>query len=110
MVKGKFSFGSESVMREVPPGKHAVISFTGTMKTVDTEWGEKCSFAVTLYSHPSYEHIPDEGITTVWQSKSKCAEQLMTAASQGMSALTKALKEKWKLTRTEEGVYFIDQL
>ena len=97
-------------MREVPPGQHAEISFTGTMKVVDTEWGEKSSFEVTLFSHPSYESIPKQGIETVWESKSQCAENLLTAASQGLSDLKKALKEKWKLIRSEEGVYFLEQL
>ncbi len=110
MVKDKFTFGSTSVMREVPPGKHAVISFTGKMEEVQTDWGEKCSFHVTLFSHPSYESISKDGIETIWQSKSQCAEQLLTAASQGMKELTEALKEKWKLIRTEEGTYFIEQL
>ena len=62
MVKDKFTFGSTSVMREVPPGSHAVISFTGKMSAVDTEWGEKCSFDLTLYLHPSYESISKDGI------------------------------------------------
>ena len=110
MVKDKFTFGSTSVMREVPPGSHAVISFTGKMSAVDTDWGEKCSFDITLYSHPSYESISKDGIETTWQSKSQCAEQLLRAASEGMPELTKALKEKWKLIRTEEGTYFIEQL
>jgi len=110
MVKDKFTFGSTSVMREVPPGSHAVISFTGKMSAVDTDWGEKCSFDITLYSHPSYESISKDGIETTWQSKSQCAEQLLRAASEGMPELTKALKEKWKLIRTEEGTYFIEQI
>ena len=110
MAKEKFTFGSTSVMREVPPGKHAIVSFTGAMQEVETEWGPKCSFALTLYSHPSYESISKDGIETIWQSKSQCAEQLLTAASQGMKELTEALKEKWKLIRTEEGTYFIEQL
>ena len=110
MVKDKFTFGSASRMREVPPGKYAEISFSGKMEKVETEWGEKCSFHVTLFSHPSYESIPKEGIETVWESKSVCAEQLLTAASQGLDDLTKALKEKWKLIRSEEGTYFIEQI
>ena len=110
MGKDKFTFGSTSVMREVPPGKHAVISFTGKMEEVHTDWGEKCSFHVTLFSHPSYESISKDGIETIWQSKSQCADQLLTAASQGLDDLTKALKEKWKLIRTEEGTYFIEQI
>ena len=110
MGKDKFSFGSTARMREVPPGKHAVISFTGIMQTVETDWGEKCSFNVTLFQHPSYESIPKQGIETVWESKSSCAEQLLKAASQGLDDLTKALKEKWKLIRTEEGTYFLEQI
>jgi hypothetical protein len=110
MGKDKFTFGSTSVMREVPPGKHAILAFTGKMQEVETEWGIKNSFHVTLFSHPSYESIPKDGIETIWQSKSQCADQLLTAASQGLDDLTKALKEKWKLIRTEEGTYFIEQL
>ena len=109
-MKEKFSLGSNSRMREVPPGKYAEISFTGNMESVPTEWGEKCSFHVTLFSHPSYESIPKTGIETIWESKSQCAEQLLTAASQGLDDLTKALKEKWKLIRSEEGTYFIEQI
>jgi len=110
MGNEKFTFGSASRMREVPTGQHAEISFSGKMEKIETEWGEKCSFEVTLFSHPSYESIPKEGIETVWESKSVCAEQLLTAASQGLPDLTKALKEKWKLIRSEEGTYFIEQI
>jgi len=109
MVKDKFTFDSTSRMREVPPGQYAEISFSGKMENIETEWGEKCSFEVTLFSHPSYESIPKEGIETVWESKSLCATQLLTAASQGIGDLTKALKGKWKLIRSEEGTYFIEQ-
>jgi len=110
MVKDKFTFGSTSRMREVPPGQHAELIFSGIMKVVDTDWGEKCSFEVTLFKHPSYESISKTGIETVWESKSSCAEQLMKAASQGLPDLTKALKGKWKLIRTEEGTYFLEQI
>ena len=110
MAENKFSFGSASRMKEVPVGEYAELKFSGIMKVVDTDWGEKCSFEVTLYHHPSYESIPKEGLETTWESKSACAKQLMTAASEGLPDLTKALKEKWKLTRTPEGTYFLDQL
>ena len=110
MVKDKSTFGNASRMREVPPGQHAELIFSGSMKEVETEWGEKCSFEVTLFKHPSYDSIPKTGIETVWESKSVCATQLLTAASQGLDDLTKALKEKWKLIRSEEGVYFLEQI
>ena len=109
MGNNKFTFGSTSRMREVPPGQHAELIFSGSMKTIETEWGEKCSFEVTLFKHPSYESIPKEGIKTVWESKSQCAQQLMSAASEGLPDLTKALKEIWKLVRTPEGTYFLNQ-
>ena len=97
-------------MREVPPGENAELKFSGIMTTIDTEWGEKWSFEITLFKHPSYESIPKAGIETIWESKSVCATQLLTAASQGLDDLTKALKEKWKLIRSEEGTYFIEQI
>ena len=110
MPGNKFSFGSTSRMKEVPTGEHAELTFSGKMQLVETDWGEKCSFEVTLFYHPSYESIPKEGLETVWESKSSCALQLMSAASEGLPDLTKALKEKWKLIRTPEGTYFLEQL
>jgi hypothetical protein len=110
MTGNKFSFGSASRMKEVPVGEHAELMFSGKMEMVETDWGEKYSFKIHLFYHPSYESIPKEGLKTTWESKSACAKQLMTAASEGLPDLTKALKEKWKLTRTPEGTYFLDQL
>ena len=111
MAENKFSFGSASRMKEVPVGEYAELMFSGKMDQVETEWGEKNSFEITLYHHPSYESIPKEGIETTWESKSICAQQLMSTASGGLPELTKALKEgKWKLSRTPEGTYFLDQL
>ena len=110
MSENKFSFGSASRMKEVPVGEHAELMFSGKMEMVETDWGEKYSFSITLYHHPSYESIPKEGIETTWESKSACAQQLMIAATEGLPELTKALKGKWKLTRTPEGTYFLDQL
>jgi len=111
MAKDKFSFGAASVMREVPPGESAVIQFNGKAEKVETDWGDKFSFKVLIYSHPSYESIPKEGIQSVWQSKSQAAENLMTALSQGIKELTIAYaREKWELIRTQEGVYFLQQL
>ena len=76
-----FSFGTEPRMRAVPEGKSAELKFSGTISTKDTEWGEKYTFEITLFSHPSYESIPKEGIKTNWESKSQLAEQLYNATS-----------------------------
>jgi cytidine deaminase len=58
MEKDKFSFGAASVMREVPPGQTAVIKFNGKAEKVETDWGDKFSYQILIYSHPSYESIP----------------------------------------------------
>ena len=107
----KFSFGASSVMREVPPGQTAVIKFNVKAEKVETDWGDKFSYQILIYSHPSYESIPKAGIESVWQSKSQAAENLMTALNSGIKELTKAYEEeKWELIRSQEGVYFLQQL
>ena len=116
MAENKFSFGSASRMKEVPVGEYAELKFSGKMDLVETDWGEKYSFEITLNHHPSYESIPKKGIETTWESKSACAAQLMHAVTEmGVAkgvdnALSQALTGKWKLTRTPEGTYFLDQL
>ena len=116
MPGNNFSFGTTSRMKEVPTGEHAELKFSGKMDIVETDWGEKYSFEILLLSHPSYESIPKEGIETTWESKSACAAQLMHAVTEMGNAkgvdneLSKALTEKWKLSRTPEGTYFLDQL
>jgi len=112
MEKDKFSFGAASVMREVPPGSTAMIKFNGKAEKVETDWGDKFSYPILIYSHPSYESIiPEEPIESVWQSKSQASENLFTALSQGIKELTKAFnEERWELIRSQEGVYFLQQL
>ena len=111
MTKDKYSFGATSVMREVPPGQTAVIKFNGKAEKVDTDWGDKFSYPILIYSHPSYESIPKEGIESVWQSKSQASENLFTALESGIDNLTKAFnEERWELIRSQEGVYFLQQL
>ena len=105
----KFHFGATSVMREVPPGQTAVIKFNGAIDQVETEWGVKMKYPILLFSHPSYESISKEGIETVWQTNSMASRDLATALNQGIEELSAAFHEnKWKLTRTEEGTYFLD--
>ena len=111
MSKDKFSFGAASVMREVPPGETAMIQFNGKAEKVETDWGDKFSYKIIIFSHPSYDSIPKEGIDSVWQSKSQASENLYTALESGIKELTKAYEEeKWELIRSQEGVYFLQQL
>jgi len=110
-MKDKFSFGAASVMREVPPGETAMIQFNGKAEKVETDWGDKFSYKIIIFSHPSYDSIPKEGIDSVWQSKSQASENLFTALESGIKELTKAYEEeKWELIRSQEGVYFLQQI
>ena len=110
-MKDKFSFGAASVMREVPPGETAMIKFNGKAEKVETDWGDKFSYKIIIFSHPSYDSIPKEGIDSVWQSKSQASENLYTALESGIKELTKAYEEeKWELIRSPEGVYFLQQV
>ncbi len=110
-MNDKFVFGAASVMREVPPGESAVISFNGKAEKVETDWGDKFSYKILIHSHPSYDSIPKEGLKSTWQSKSQAAENLMTALEQGIPFLSKSFdKDKWELIRSPEGVYFLQQL
>ena len=111
MSKDKFSFGAASVMREVSPGETAMIKFNGKAEKVETDWGDKFSYKIIIFSHPSYDSIPKEGIDSVWQSKSQASENLYTALESGIKELTKAYEEeKWELIRSPEGVYFLQQV
>ena len=110
-MKDKFSFGAASVMREVPPGETAMIKFNGKAEKVETDWGDKFSYKIIIFSHPSYDSIPKERIDSVWQSKSQASENLYTALESCIKELTKAYEEeKWELIRSQEGVYFLQQI
>ena len=57
MSDKKLSFGANPSMREVPTGQHALIMISkdfSEWKTIDTEWGQKFSFPIILFSPPSY--------------------------------------------------------
>ena len=111
--KDKFSFGSDPKMREVPPGTEAKFQFGGSPSIVETEWGEKYSFPIVLFSHDSYESFP---INLVWESKSMVAKEIYMAYNNSEDlSYVKAFKEaykssKWQLTRFDNGAYYLDQI
>tara|TARA_R100001530_G_scaffold126936_1_gene95972 strand:+ start:67 stop:414 length:348 start_codon:yes stop_codon:yes gene_type:complete len=110
-------FGVDPIMREVPPGQHAVIQLgeISKWKIVDSEWGEKYSFPILLLSHPDYPNL-DKPLKTKWESKSKVAEHLYNwIYDEGKIRtfdfkLEKEVYCKWKLTRHETGGYAIEQI
>ena len=113
MSDEKFSFGSEPNMREVPLSEAATLKFNGKPKMVETEWGEKYSFPITLLSHDSYSSFP---IKCNWESKSQVAKELYTVyhkteeTKQYKDFLDAYFKSEWELKRFDNGAYWIDQL
>ena len=110
MTKEKFSFGSNPSMKEVPPGTEAKFKFNVTPSIVMTDWGEKYSFPITLISHPSYDTLP---INCNWESKCMVAKELYHEYTK--KDVTKEFhaaynNSNWKLTRFDNGAYWIDQI
>ena len=112
-------FGVEPNMREVPPGQSALIKLGDFTKweVVETEWGSKYSFPITLLEHPSYTSIPKAGLDTKWQSKSVAAQGLYFwiydkdgAVHEFDFDIDKEIKGNWKLDRTDSGTYLIEKL
>ena len=110
-------FGSDTIrMKEVPAGTEAIFSFNGKPKLVETDFGEKYSFPITLISHPSHPLLDDGPINMDWESKSQCAKQLYENIDgkygkddlEFHKILKKAYSDsKWQLTRFDSGVYHL---
>ena len=110
MGRDKYSFGVEPRMREVPLDSHAQIIFGSGPEEVETEWGTKYSFNVLLLQHPSYESIPKDGLLTKWESKSACARQVYNAYHNSKEFKEAySLGTPWKLIRTDQGTYFLEE-
>jgi len=108
-------------MKEVTPGKYAVFSFRGEPTLVETEYGEKYSFPITLISHPSYETLP---LDMDWQSKCQSAKQVYRGLvehntienqlpAKDSLAFQKKLKKHyeestWRLDRFDTGAYWLE--
>ena len=103
-------------MKEVPLGTEAIFSFNGEPEIVETEYGEKFSFPITLYSHNSYPLLEDGPMNMDWESKSQCAASLYedlingTELSWHKELLKFYKKNKWQLTRYDNGAYYISVL
>ena len=75
---GKITFGAPDNMSEVPKGQTATFKLgePEDWSIEETEWGEKYTIPIVLFSHPSFESIPKKGIPMMWQSKSVAAKSL----------------------------------
>jgi len=115
MSENNFTFGSKPRMKEVRPGTEAVFSFNGEPAIVETEYGEKYSFPITLISHDSYPLLEDGPMDILWESKCQAAKQLYNDLNDNKTQYLKELKEaykerKWQLTRFDTGAYWLDVL
>jgi len=111
------TFGVEPNMREVPPGEHATfkVGKVEDWKVIETEWGEKYSFPITLLSHPSYDSIPKKGLEMQWQTKSGSAQGLydwMYTKEHVMKVfdhdMSKELDSVMTLYRRDTGTYMLE--
>jgi hypothetical protein len=123
MKDESFGFGTKPCMKEVPAGATAVFSFRGDPELVETEYGEKYSFPITLVTHPSYP-LPDGNSRLMldmdWQSKCQSAKQLyngIVEKNQGTLPQSKEFYKKlkthyeesaWNLTRFDTGAYWLE--
>ena len=112
MAEHNFTFGSKPRMKEVKPGTEAIFKFLGKGKVVDTEFGEKISFPISLISHDSYPLLADGPMEMAWESNSQASKQLLKDLSDEKGKyhkeLVKAFEEnKWQLTRFDTGAYFL---
>jgi len=118
----KLSFGVEPTMREVPPGQSATFNVGKVEEwtVVETEWGMKYSFPITLLSHPSYDSISKSGMNMKWQSKSQSAEGLFFWMYNDINDddeyimkvfdvdMSKELNSKMVLHRHDSGQYLLE--
>jgi hypothetical protein len=110
-------FGSKPRMKEVPPGTEAIFRFNGKPEIIETDYGEKYSFPITLLSHDSHPLLNDGPMNMDWESKSQCAKQLYEELKpenlkkqdvKFAAAVKDAYNNcEWQLTRFDSGQYFI---
>ena len=126
MKDKSFGFGSKPCMKEVPVGQYAVFTFRGDPELVETEYGEKYSFPITLISHPSYPLLADGPMDMDWQSKCQSAKQVYRGlmehdtieqqlpAKDSLDFYNKLKKHyeksKWQLDRFDTGAYWLEVL
>ena len=115
--KDTFGFGSKPCMKEVPPGAEAVFSFRGDPELIETEYGEKYSFPITLISHPSYPLLADGPMDMDWQSKCQSAKQVFIGLTEHEGTIEGSFQRKlkkhyaesnWVLTRFDTGAYWLE--
>ena len=109
MVRNKYSFGAQSIMKAIEPGQKAIFKFLDQPKLVETEWGEKYSVSILLLSHPLYPSISsEEGTKMNWQSNAKVMRDIVALLEEGNKEFLKDYSDlEWELSNVE-GNYWLN--
>jgi len=113
----KYSFGQPSLMKAIEPGQKAMLKFLDHPKVVETEWGEKYSVTILLFSHPLYS-IPSsnndangkpKGIKMNWQTNAKVIKDLVSCLEENNKEFLKDYTDMyWELSVAEDGSYWLN--
>jgi len=105
----KYSFGQPSLMKAIEPGQKASIKFLDHPKVVDTEWGEKYTVTILLFSHPLYSIASPKGIKMNWQTNAKVIKDLVSMLEEGNKEFIKDYTDMyWELSVAEDGSYWLN--
>jgi len=118
-MSSELGLGVKPSMSELPKGGKATFQFRGKPSTVDTEYGLKWSFPITLISHPSHSFLNKEKENIEWVTIATSAKLLFRnlGFDDDYKPPTK-LKEQyqiayhkdnvWCLNRFDTGAYWLD--
>jgi len=104
----KYSFGQQSLMKAIEPGQKASIKFLDQPKVVDTEWGEKFSVNILLFSHPLYSIPSPEGVKMGWQTSAKVLKDVVNLLKEEKEFEKDYLSMTWELSVAEDGSYWLN--
>jgi len=118
-MSSELGLGVKPSMSELPKGGKATFNFRGLPSTVDTEYGLKWSFPITLISHPSHSFLNKEKENIEWVTIATSAKMLFknlgldkdNKPDPKIEALyAKAYIEEniWCLNRFDTGAYWLD--
>jgi hypothetical protein len=118
-MSSKLGLGVKPSMSELPKGGKATFSFRGLPLTVDTEYGIKWSFPITLISHPTHSFLNREKENIEWVTIATSAKMLfknlgLDEDNKPDPKIEKAYGEAyaegnvWCLNRFDTGAYWLD--
>ena len=117
-MSSELGLGAKPSMSELPKGGKATFVFRGKPTTVDTEYGVKWSFPITLLSHPSHSFLNKKEENIEWVTIATAAKLLFrnlgydeehTPKTSVKKEYTEAYQNRtWCLIRFDTGAYWLD--